>query len=484
MAPQARRSIALVAALAAVRLALTALVLRLGLSAISDDDYARVTIAQAFAASPRLDPSGTSWLPLPFWITGACMAIFSDSLSTARAVAFALAAAATGGLFLAVRASGSSRRAAFAAAVASALMPVSALTGAATVPELPTAVLCASALLLLRRTDRRALLAAAACVLPATLSRYESWPVAGVVAATAWIGRRKRDDGPPLRLADRVTASLVALAGVAGWLAWNRFAHGEALHFHGRVSAFWVASGHAREEALLQLLSGYPWTAVAGVPVLSTLVLGAVWVAPHRAVLATWARPVAGAVVVVAALTAMQATGGAPTHHPERTLMLVWMVAWALCMDLFERSGALDRFRLGAVAAAGIVVTLLLQQTIASVQDARNTQADRGAETRVGAWIRAHAPAATVLIDPVDYGYFAIIAAAGSPARFALSHSIDPRAAPSASPLLDETALRHRIAQTGSTLLVVRGDRMGAAEIVGSREANESGWAILRVRAP
>src|SRR4051794_3443153 len=53
--------------LAVLRLALNLALGRAGLHALSDDDYARVAIAEAFAGAPRLDPSHTSWLPFPFW---------------------------------------------------------------------------------------------------------------------------------------------------------------------------------------------------------------------------------------------------------------------------------------------------------------------------------------------------------------------------------------------------------------------------------
>ena len=41
--------------------------------AVSDDDYARVVIAEQWAHAPKLDPSGTSWLPLPLWLNGSAM---------------------------------------------------------------------------------------------------------------------------------------------------------------------------------------------------------------------------------------------------------------------------------------------------------------------------------------------------------------------------------------------------------------------------
>lgn len=72
------------AVLVAVKLALGALVLAMGFTHVSDDDYARTVIAEQFAHAPRLDPSGTSWLPLPFWLAGLAMAACGRTLATAR----------------------------------------------------------------------------------------------------------------------------------------------------------------------------------------------------------------------------------------------------------------------------------------------------------------------------------------------------------------------------------------------------------------
>ncbi len=57
-----------VVVLVALKALMGAFVRRCGFEQVSDDDYARTVIAQLFAHSPRWDPSGTSWLPLPFWI--------------------------------------------------------------------------------------------------------------------------------------------------------------------------------------------------------------------------------------------------------------------------------------------------------------------------------------------------------------------------------------------------------------------------------
>ena len=66
-----------------------------GFDHVSDDDFARVTIAQAFAASPKLDPSGTSWLPFPFWLLGGALRLLGRSLEVARGASLVFSALAS-----------------------------------------------------------------------------------------------------------------------------------------------------------------------------------------------------------------------------------------------------------------------------------------------------------------------------------------------------------------------------------------------------
>ena len=97
--------------MALARVCVSLFVLGSGFRAISDDDYSRVVIAARFAQHPSLDPSGTSWLPLPFWLYGVPMAIFGDSLSTARVVAVLLGAGSSVLVWVAARQLGLSERA-------------------------------------------------------------------------------------------------------------------------------------------------------------------------------------------------------------------------------------------------------------------------------------------------------------------------------------------------------------------------------------
>ncbi|HSN98938.1 MAG TPA: hypothetical protein VLS89_11655, partial [Candidatus Nanopelagicales bacterium] len=124
------------------KLAASAAALALGFRAVSDDDFARVVLAQAWAEAPQLDPTGTSWLPAPFWLTGAALRLFGPTLDTARALAFALGLASAALVYLAARwitEHHPAPRAPLLGALIAAVFPWSACLGVATVPELPAA---------------------------------------------------------------------------------------------------------------------------------------------------------------------------------------------------------------------------------------------------------------------------------------------------------------------------------------------------------
>ena len=158
-----------------------------GFDHVSDDDFARVTIAQAFAHAPRLDPSGTSWLPFPFWSLGLVMLVTGRALATAQGIAIALNGLALVAPYLALRFVGIARARALAGMALAYITPSAIWLGAATVPESFTASFVAAGAVLLGMAApapaRRApLVGGALLVLAATLSRYEAWPVAAVLA--------------------------------------------------------------------------------------------------------------------------------------------------------------------------------------------------------------------------------------------------------------------------------------------------------------
>src|SRR5688572_28807016 len=178
---------------AVTKAAVGCLVLATGFVAVSDDDFARLVIAQRFSAAPSFDPSGTSWMPAPFWVYGGLMTVFGRSIGVARAIAFALGIASALVLLVAARWLGASRGGALAGALLCALLPHAAWLGVATVPEAWVSSLTVLGLSSLSttndrsrlrsppygRTDRRRLVGGLA-LLVATWSRYEAWPAAAV----------------------------------------------------------------------------------------------------------------------------------------------------------------------------------------------------------------------------------------------------------------------------------------------------------------
>src|ERR1700690_3508203 len=117
------------------------IVMRTGFRALSDDDFSRVVIAQSFAAHPSLDPSGTSWLPFPFWLYGTCMSLLGATLANAQLIAFSLGLLGALGVWIAGRWLGLSRNASLLGAIIACCLPYSAWLGVATTPDYCNAVL-------------------------------------------------------------------------------------------------------------------------------------------------------------------------------------------------------------------------------------------------------------------------------------------------------------------------------------------------------
>jgi len=411
------------AALALARLAISAGVSALGYVALSDDDYARVTIAQRFAAHPRLDPSGTSWLPFPFWWTGAAMRLLDPSLDVARIAASAAAIGSTWLLFAAGRMWGFSIGRAWIAAFLANALPSAALLGTFTTPEFPTAALSLFAVLAItaprpakeapegRGTSNLARsIAAALALLAATLSRYEAWPIAVVVAAYA-AARRDGEKG-----GWRAAIVFLSLAGPAAWLVDNRLLHGDALSFLRRVAKYRAALGTSAPSpgALLAI------AALALCVTLLTLlvrrrtpVLGQ----HDRASVLVWTS---AALALVLFLAVGALLGGAPTHHTERTLLFLWLLAVFAAFHLARAAGPRTQIALAVCAAV-----LFLSDGATQLSD---RGIDRRAEEAIGRELRSLvSPGEQVYVATDDYGYFAISAAFGRPFDIVVDQTHDPR---------------------------------------------------------
>src|SRR5512145_40691 len=261
--------------IAATKLALSLAVLSTGFRSISDDDYARVTIAQEFAIQPRLDPSGTSWLPLPFWVYGGAMKALGVGLNTAQGLAVVLGVAGAVAVWSLARLAGLSQRGALLACLIGASIPHAAYYGAAMAPDYPTAVLVLAAAIspLSKQGGIRVL--GACCAGAATLSRYETWSVAVVVLAFAVLDCCR----PAANRRWLLGTALLAPLGPIAWMVHGLANHHDAFFFLKRVAAYRRALGE-NELSLSERLLKQPLALFTGEPELAiavVLLLLAAW---------------------------------------------------------------------------------------------------------------------------------------------------------------------------------------------------------------
>jgi hypothetical protein len=404
-------------ALILAKAALGALVLRLGFSHVSDDDYARTVIAEQLVHAPRLDPSATSWLPAPFWLEGAAMMVAGRTPGMARAVAVTLGAASVAAPYLAMRAVGVRRAAAIVATAIAMAVPWNAWLGVATVPEGWFGALLAGAVLAMGDEGARGARPwAAGALLVASLSRYEAWPACALMAALAgWRALR----GEPAGRRREIACALVAAAGPIAWMAWNAHAHGSPLHFVARVTTFRQTIG-AASIPLGEKLLAYPRALVVETP--EVALLGAVGVAglasaPLRA---RWGWAAATALAILVFLVWGDVHDGAPTHHPARALAAIWWLLVGMGVDTAMTFGAALTARrrsiaVGAAALAGLAWCAWLPSRWADAPGTSEAERRDGPIAR-GLDLRARA-VDHVEITPCAFEHFALLAAWGSPER-------------------------------------------------------------------
>lgn len=454
---------------------ISALVLASGFRAISDDDFARVVIAQRFAAEPALNPSGTSWLPLPFWIQGGVFLVFGRSLELARVTAFVLGVLAALLVLVAARWAGASRKGAVLGAIVAAAIPYAAWLGVATVPDFSTAALSVLGLGAVTRPELRPRLWGALALTAAALSRYEAWPIAGGFALLcAWDARHER------RL---LAPAALAIAGPLGWMLHGALTHGHALFFVSRVSAYKRAVGGAA--STLSAVIDPPLAVLRCEPELvgATLVVLAASIAVGRAeALRRHARPLALLGLLTAFLITGELRASGATHHAERAVLTVWLWLGVLAADLGTRTWP-ELGRHGRLAAAA---TLLAAVGVAAAivrpwYARRDDFVDRSAEVAIGRRAAELAsPEDELLVDTPDFGFYAVMAGFARPERARALDDRDPRRAPRPDAFASEALLRDRIA--GARWLVVHRDHLPLASRLGPLRHQTDGYALVGPR--
>jgi hypothetical protein len=434
-----KRALVVDAALVAGLHAVACVIARLaGFDHVSDDDFARVTIAQELVHAPKLDPSGTSWLPFPFWILGAALAVLGRSLAVARGVSIALASLAAAAPYVALRLAGSARRDALVASALAFGTPWAIWLGAATVPESFTASLTAAAAIggavVASRGKVRSAILFALAMLAACLSRYEPWPVAAVLAGAALLAARRawRADAGSVCRACLVAAAL-CMAGPLAWMAWNAHAHDGPLHFFRRVSGFKRAIGEGSTD-LLDALLLYPRLLLTTRPEIALPAVALLPVALRDPVLRRrWALPLGCVAAQIAFLAYGNARDGAPAHHPERALLGALVIAALFVGDVVLtalRTPSLVGGGHGPKVLAGAIgLAWIVSFGRGLDMPGRSRAEDRSRQIAEGERLRREG-VSSLVITPCAFEHFALLAAFGAPEKA----RIEPRTGPPPAP--------------------------------------------------
>jgi len=479
LATSAPRSIDL-AFIACAKVLTSAVVFAIGFRAVSDDDFARVSIAQTFASTPKLDPTGTSWLPFPFWLSGGAMLAFGRSLFVARAFAVVVGVASSVLVCLAARRLSGQRASIFCGALCAAIFPWSARLGVATVPELPTAALALFAMASLVGADPlgKTRLAGAFALFCATLSRYDVWPIAAAFSAfTAWDVLRAPDLSRSTRFSYSVSA-FIALLGPLAWIVWNHLYRAGAFDFLDRVAAYRRALGGGGDEGRLSRFFAYPLAMIREEPEIFFSLALLLFVAKRprlrvfsSALLRPYGRLFTIATFQLAALSGALIKDGAPTHHPERAVLVFLLLCALLVGDLgatlLPRLDSRERRRAALFVFAVIGVSIPIRIFLPG-----DSFLSRRDEVALGLASReVIAPNEKVLVEVVDYGYFAVSAAFARPERVVLDREMDPRKQAIPSSFDDEDALRRRANESGAKWVLGRlesrgGQSLGAPRLI------------------
>ena len=430
----------------AAKLVLSLTLIGSGFFAISDDDFSRLVIAQAFAVVPKLDPSGTSWLPLPFFAYGTVFTLFGKSLLVARIAGIGFGLLAALGIYLAARWLSLSRATALGAGLIGAAFPHAAYYGAATVPDYPTAVLVLLGAVSLSAKEPRVRLLGALAAAAATLCRYETWPVAAVVAIYALFDWRSSPRQRPL-----TATALLAPLGAFAWLLHGLVHHHDAFFFIKRVTAYKRALGRS-PTSWFEQLTAQPQSFIRGEPelvvlTLSLLVAVALVVGKRGLAGTAWRRPTLALFALLVFLVIGDMRDGAPTHHGERVLLSLWCGLALVSAELLTRLlAALPRpatqgltvFGLGLLVA---VTAWFVRPKLTPVEPF----VDRARELALGQYLATYLrPDESVAVYTEDYGYFAVDAALGRPGAVKPLLSRDPRH-PEADPLSEPELLAARL---------------------------------------
>jgi hypothetical protein len=173
-------------------------------------------------------------------------------------------------------------------------------------------------------------------------------------------------------------------------------------------------------------------------------------------------------------LIAAAATGGAATHHPERSLLpIFWFLALLTAGLITKLASEPQAWRLPALAVPlALVASLLLRPAV------RGSFVDRREEEQVGSLLRGLS-AQKVALDSDDFGFFAVQAALGHGKSWPLS-DLDPRASHAPRPA-STSELAARLRESGADWLVTTRQRQNLATPLGITRAATPRFVLVEL---
>ncbi|APR99541.1 hypothetical protein BCY86_01730 [Pajaroellobacter abortibovis] len=391
--------------------------LSLGFSHVSDDDYARIVIAQKWVARPTLDPSGTSWLPFPFWIMGGLMMLADRTLQVARIVSIGIGTIAPLLIYGALRARHFSNSLAFSATCIGMLTPWNAWLGVCPVPEGLTGALLGTALLLIDRKQNEKWVAT--CLLIASLSRYEAWPLCLLFAILHIPALFRTPTNQSANQQHTALCILLSLSGPLSWIAWNAYTHTDPFHFLHRVTMY--RQLHTSLSPVSENFFLYPqalWQEGSWLLLWGATGIPALAVSSFRK---RWIPPLITSLAWLFALSIAEARDQAPTHHPIRPLIpLFWVLAAFGADGLQSGLQILPRFSSRGMLRTVSISTAILLYGLASLKEWQSypgatPSEDREHQIQHGYALRGRQKGAPLLITPCFHEHFALLAAYGAP---------------------------------------------------------------------
>jgi hypothetical protein len=399
------------------------------------------------------------------------MALFGDSLETARVVAVLLGIASAVLVWLAARLLGLPERAALLGALGAVVLPYGSWLSCATVPEALAAALILFGVVSLSRDEARLRAWGGLALGAACFCRYEAWAPAATFAVLSASEAFKR----PQR--GLWLAATAAAAPIALWLLHGLVQHGDALFFVARVTQYRAALG-GEAPAISGALLRTPWALLRFEPELMAVLLVALGLTFRRRRSpfgpTAW-RSVIALTSLLAFLIMADATGGAATHHPERSLLPVFWFSALLAAGLVTRlarerqAWLLPALALPAAVLAGVLLRPAVETSFV----------DRREEEQVGSLLR-RLGATHVVLDCDDFGYFAIQAALGHGRSTPLSDHDPRRAVAKAATNSDELA--QRLAPLRASWLVTTRERAALAAALGTQRAATTRFAVFELR--